>query len=44
MSPELRAAIYDIARWCGGFVIKQDGVVISRWEWDYENDKPRRVG
>lgn len=44
MSPELRAAIYSLARYCGGFVIKQDGVVESVWEWDYGNDKPRRVG
>lgn len=44
MSPELRAALYDLARWCGGFVIKQDGIVISQWIWDYENDRPKRVG
>lgn len=44
MNPELRSLLHDLARWCGGFVIKQDGKIESVWEWDDVNDKPRRVG
>lgn len=43
MSPELRAALFDLARYCGGFVIKQDGKVESVWIWDYTEDKPKRI-
>lgn len=44
MTPSLRSTLYDLARYCGGFVIKKDGEIESVWVWDQEAGKPRRVG
>lgn len=43
MDDATRRMLHDLARECGGFVIKQNGVVVSTWIWDYESDKPKRA-
>lgn len=43
MTPALRSILHDLARLCGGFVIKVDGEIESVWVWDLKNDKPKRV-